>query len=279
MAATGPERDQIPENWSVGAQGYEQAFAGFTGMYADEMLDRLGVTTGSRMLDVAAGTGAASVRAAERGADVLATDFAPGMVEVVSRRLRDGGHGTARTEVMDGQALGVPDDAFDAAVSMFGLMFFPDVDAGLAEMRRAVRPGGAVGTATWDLDGFPMHRLIGEALRRSLPGYEAGPPPLPTWAPLGNQGGLEEFLRRGGLDDVRVTQATRQWRFADPAGFFRDLPTWSPPVQPLFDALPEEAVGDAATAFAEVVAEAGGADGGPGIPMEALLGTGTVPNR
>ena len=65
------------------------------------------------------------------------------MVDVVARRLREGGHASAVARVMDGQALDLADDAFDAAVSMFGLMFFPDAASGVAEARRVVRPGGS----------------------------------------------------------------------------------------------------------------------------------------
>ncbi len=77
-----PSEDQLPQGWSDGATGYEENFAGFTGLYADTVLDLLEVGAGTGLLDVAAGTGATSLRAAARGATVLATDFAPGMVRV-----------------------------------------------------------------------------------------------------------------------------------------------------------------------------------------------------
>jgi len=277
MAENGP--DQVPEAWSDGADGYDANFAGYTAMYSDEMLDRLMVGAGTTLLDVAAGTGATSVRAAERGARVTATDFAPGMVEVAARRLREGGHDTSVAMVMDGQDLDLPDDSVDAAVSMFGLMFFPDVDAGLAELRRVVRPGGRVGIATWDLEGFPMHRLIGAALARALPERVPTPPPLPTWARVGTADGLRSALDGAGLDDVAVTGATRPWHFRDPDRYFRDMPSWSSPVRPLFDSLPEDRIAAAAAAFVEVVVVEGGAPDGPGIPMTALLGTATVGGR
>ena len=190
-----PNADQMPEGWSDGASGYDENFAGFTGLYAEEMLDLLHVGEGSRVLDVAAGSGATSVRAARRGAEVTATDFAEGMVAIAERRLREGGHTSSRAVRMDGQALDLPDGAFDAAVSMFGLMFFPDTAAGVAEMRRVVRPGGRVGTATWDLDAFPMHRLIGAALEVAVPELAGQDRPRPTWAALGTEPGLAAITR------------------------------------------------------------------------------------
>ncbi len=270
-----PTNDQLPDGWSDGASGYDENFAGFTVMYADEMLDALRVEDGSRVLDVAAGTGATSVRAAERGAAVTATDFAEGMVEVARRRLRVGGHDSSTAVCMDGQDLQLPDSEFDAAVSMFGLMFFPDTAAGVAEMRRCVRLGGRIGLATWDLDGFPMHRLIGEALATAVPGIGSEPPPPPTWAALGTVDGLRSLLSVAGLVDVTVQRVDRPWHFEDPARFFCDMPSWSSPMRPLFEALPDDRIGAAAASFADLVVAEGGVDG-DGIMMSALLGTATV---
>ena len=248
--------DQQPQPWSVGAVEYQESFAGFTELYADEMLDLLGVTTGTELVDVAAGTGAASVSAVRRGARVTAVDFAPGMVEVAAARLAEHDAGAVAL-VMDGQHLELPDDSFDAGVSMFGLMFFPDLDAGFRELARVVRVGGRVGTATWDLSAFPMHRLIATSLARVVPEFAAGDAPVPTWAPLGTVAGLRSRLIAAGLDDVDVRPVERRWRFRDAALFFRDMPGWSPPVQSLFDALPPAAAEAAALAFQDVVTDGG----------------------
>jgi SAM-dependent methyltransferase len=268
--------DQLPEGWSDGATGYDQNFAGFTGLYADPVLDLVDVGPGTEMLDVAAGTGATSVRAAERGAHVLATDFAPGMVEIAARRLAEGGFSGCAARQMDGQALDASDDTFDIGVSMFGLMFFPDALQGVRELARVVRPGGRVAIATWDLEGFPMHRLIGGALGVAVPELADQPRPAPTWAPLGTVEGLGALLREGGLHGVDVHRVEQPWHFEDPAAFFRDMPSWSSPVRPLFDLLPAERIDAAAAAFAELVAAEDGLPGGQGLPMAALAGVGTV---
>jgi ubiquinone/menaquinone biosynthesis C-methylase UbiE len=273
----GPSADQLPEGWSDGAEGYDAQFAGFTGLYADDALDRLGVGAGTTLLDVAGGTGATSLEAASRGATVICTDFAPGMVAVAARRLAQRGHADATTALMDGQALELEDDSVDAAVSMFGLMFFPDPGRGVAEMRRVVRSGGGVALGTWDLEGFGMHRLIGAALEVAAPGIGDSPRPTPTWAPLGTTEGLHELMDRAGLVDVSVERVVRAWHFVDPAGFFASMPSWSTPVKPLFDLLPADRIAAAAAAFGEHVAEQGGLPGGDGIEMTALVGVARVP--
>lgn len=268
--------DQLPEGWSDGAHGYDRNFAGYTALYADEMLDLLAVGDSSTLLDVAAGTGATSLRAAARGARVIATDFAPGMVEVAAAALDAGGFEGCTAALMDGQALDLPDDHVDAAVSMFGLMFFPDPAVGMRELRRVVRPGGRVGTATWDLDGFSMSSLIGAALAVAVPELAGTERPVPTWAPLGTIEGLEHLLRDAGLRDVEVCRVERRWHFEHPAEFFRDMPSWSSPVKPLFDLLPADRIDAAAAAFAVELEAAGGTTGGAGLSMTALFATGTV---
>ena len=73
--------DQKPEGWDAIAAAYDSSFASLTALFAQDALRLAGVQPGQRILDVAAGTGALSFAAAEAGADVLATDFSPGMIE------------------------------------------------------------------------------------------------------------------------------------------------------------------------------------------------------
>ena len=91
-----------------------------------------------RLCLVAAGGGALSIPAARMGAEVLATDVAPGMLEVLRKRAAREGL-AIRTEVMDGTDLDVGEQRFDRVCSEFGVMFFPD--DGLPEMRRVLAPG------------------------------------------------------------------------------------------------------------------------------------------
>ena len=178
---------------------------------------------------------------------------------------------------MDGQALDLADDAFDAGVSMFGLMFFPDPVAGIGELARVVRPGGRVGIATWDLEGFRMHHLIGGALEVAVPGFGRARRPVPTWAPLGTVDGLGELLRAGGSDAgpgppggpplaLRRTGEVLPRRCRrGPARCDR-----------CSTCCPTDRIEAAAAAFAELVAADDALPGGEGIEMSALAAIGTV---
>jgi len=256
----GTAHDQRPEVWSAGAAEYETSFAPFTFPYSREALRLLDVGPGTHLLDVAAGSGAVTLQALELGADVLATDFAPGMVELLRRRVVEAGHPETAVEVMDGQALQLDDATFDVAISMLGLIFFPDLDAGLRELARVTRPGGQVAIGVWDLDRFRLVALVRQAVNAVLPDFEM-PGGVPTWARIGHPDGLVELFEQHGLSDVAVHTVEQWWHIDDPVRFFLDLPSWSPPVQPLFDALPPDVLERVAAAFVEIVTDASDAEG------------------
>lgn len=265
---------QMPETWSVVAAGYDEEFARLTGGYSDELLDLVGLGLDEQVLDVAAGSGAFTVRAARLGAAVTATDFAPGMVAFLQQRIVREQLKRATAEVMDGQALEFADATFDLSVSMFGVIFFPDIDKGLAELARVTRPRGRVCVTTWDLSGFRLTELVQRAFARARPEFAFSQDP-PPWARIGDPQGLRDALTRAGLDPVHVHPVTRTWTWDDPAGFFRRMPAWSPPVQALFAAMDPATIEVAARAFADLVDELDGPPGG--IDVTALIGIGTKP--
>ena len=107
------ELDRTREQWDAIAAGYD-AFVTPTHMWlGNEALGRAGVGAGARFLDVAAGSGALSVPAARLGADVLATDLSPAMIERLRERARAEGLPNLECRVMDGHALELEDDTFD----------------------------------------------------------------------------------------------------------------------------------------------------------------------
>src|SRR5688572_19423799 len=75
--------EQFPGGWDEAARFYDQHVASFTAKFARDAMDLVGVTEGLRVIDVAAGSGALAMAAAQRGAEVLATDFSQGMAELL----------------------------------------------------------------------------------------------------------------------------------------------------------------------------------------------------
>ncbi len=197
--------DQVPEEWSVIASSYEQAFEGLSSQFAAEALRLLKVKPGERLIDVAAGTGALSLMAARAGAEVLATDFAPGMVARLRERAASARLSGLAAEVMDGQALTVPDGSFDASASVLGLIFFPDIPQGMSELKRVVRKGGRSAIVCWgDVTKLELMSLVMRAIATVAPELQASAGP-PVWARLSGEDALRAQMQRAGFRDVEVT--------------------------------------------------------------------------
>ena len=113
--------------------------AGMHHRWRSRAADLARVGPGSRVLDVATGTGDLAIELASRGAEVVGMDFSEGMLELARRKAPG-----ITFESGDAQALAYPDDAFDAATVGFGARNFGDLERGLGEMVRVVRPGGRV---------------------------------------------------------------------------------------------------------------------------------------
>jgi demethylmenaquinone methyltransferase/2-methoxy-6-polyprenyl-1,4-benzoquinol methylase len=113
--------------------------AGMHQRWRERTADLARVGPGSRALDVATGTGDLAIALAARAADVVAVDFAEKMLEIARRK-------APGLEFRSGNALALEfaDDSFDAATVGFGARNFDDLDRGLAEMARVVKPGGRV---------------------------------------------------------------------------------------------------------------------------------------
>jgi demethylmenaquinone methyltransferase/2-methoxy-6-polyprenyl-1,4-benzoquinol methylase len=113
--------------------------AGLHHRWRERAADLARVGPGSHALDVATGTGDLAIELARRGADVVGSDFSPGMLEVARRKAPG-----LRWEQGNALALPYADGSFDAATVGFGARNFSDLERGLAEMARVVRPGGRV---------------------------------------------------------------------------------------------------------------------------------------
>ena len=152
---------------------YETVFEPFSIAFAKAAFDAVGIAPGMRILDVGAGSGGAALELAARGCRVAAIDAAPGMVARITERALEQ-QLIIDARVMDGQSLGFPTGSFDAAISIFGVILFPDAVRGLAEMRRVVRRGGRVGIVTWT---EPQHYELAAELRAAVQSVRPDAPP------------------------------------------------------------------------------------------------------
>ncbi|MEU2113332.1 class I SAM-dependent methyltransferase [Streptomyces sp. NPDC019507] len=141
------------------------------------LVEACGIDAGSRVLDVAAGTGNAAIPAALAGADVVASDLTPELLD--AGRLIAGKLGAElEWREADAEALPFDDGAFDTVMSCVGVMFAPHHQAAADEMLRVCRPGGTIGLLNWTPEGF-----IGRMFATMKP-YAPPPPPGAQPPPL-----------------------------------------------------------------------------------------------
>jgi len=195
----------------------------------EELCETLDVRSGQKVLDVAAGNGNASLAAARRWCDVVATDYVPALLERARERAA-----AERLDIefreADAEALPFPDGSFDVVVSIFGVMFTPDQERAAAEMTRVCKPGGKIGLANWAPEGFigQLFKTIGKHV-----------PPAPgakSPALWGTRGRIAELF------DPRTTpveSALRNFvfRYRTPAHWLEVFKTYYGPVLKTFAAL------------------------------------------
>ena len=147
----------------------------------------LDVRAGQKVLDVAAGNGNASLAAARRWCEVVATDYVPALLERARERA-EAERLTIEFREADVEALPFADGSFDVVVSTFGVMFAPDQARAAAEMLRVVKPGGKIGLANWTPEGF-IGRLF-----KTIGKHVPPPPGVKSPALWGTQARIVELF-------------------------------------------------------------------------------------
>jgi SAM-dependent methyltransferase len=172
-----------------------------------------GIGAGDHVLDIAAGSGNASIPAARAGAAVVASDLTPELIET-GRQAAATADVQLRWEVDDAEHLPYADAEFDAAISCVGIMFAPHHQEAADELVRVVRPGGRIGLISWTPAGF-----IGQMFATMKPFAPAPPPgaqPPPLW---GDEDHVRALLGERITDVVAEKQSLPVPLFPDGASF------------------------------------------------------------
>jgi SAM-dependent methyltransferase len=168
MIATADLKQCHRSTWAAG--DYPRMVETFLEPLGRRLVDACGIRPGDRVLDVAAGTGNASIPAARRGAQVMASDLTPELLEAGRRRL-----GAEALDIAwvtaDAERLPFASGTFDVVMSSIGVMFAPHHLTAADELVRVCRPGGTIGLLSWTLEG-----MVG-ALFRTMAPFAAPPPP------------------------------------------------------------------------------------------------------
>lgn len=172
-----------------------------------------GVRRGDRVLDVAAGSGNAAIPAAQSGADVVACDLTPELLDAGQRQAAQ--HGAElEWRQADAEALPFADGEFDTVMSCLGVMFAPHHQASAGELVRVCRAGGTIGLLSWTPEGF-----IGQMFTTMKP-YAPPPPPGVQPPPLWGHEDHVRSLLGSAVTGVRAQRKTvRVSLFTQPEDF------------------------------------------------------------
>ncbi|GJH00969.1 class I SAM-dependent methyltransferase [Paraburkholderia terrae] len=215
--------------WSTG----NYAVVGTTLQIVGETLcEALDLRAGSRVLDVAAGNGNATLAAARRWCDVTSTDYVASLLD--SGRARAQAEGLAvQFEQADAEALPYADASFDIVMSTFGVMFTPDQQKAADELVRVCKPGGRIGLANWTPESFigQIFKTIGKYI----------PPPAGVKSPAlwGTKTRLDELFG-GNARKIIATSRDFTFRYRSAEHFIEVFRTFYGPMNKAFAALEGE---------------------------------------
>ncbi|MFB3068721.1 MAG: class I SAM-dependent methyltransferase, partial [Acidobacteriota bacterium] len=215
---------------------------------------------------------------ARLGAQVLATDQSPVMLELLQGRAGKEGL-NIETRVMDGHALELDDNSFDMAGSQFGVMLFPDTPKGISEMVRVVKPGGCV---LMNVYGDPhkvefLGFLVGavQSVRPDFNGPPMDPPPLPFQ--LQDPQKLRQEFATAGLKDIKVETIIETMQFQTGKELWDWIVRSNPIVEMVLGSLSltNDERGVIQQTLEKMVRERGGGSGAAKLTNPINIGTGT----
>lgn len=218
MDASSPEfaklKAGLKSTWMAGDFGEVAKYAAREG---ETFVSRLSLKPGQRLLDVACGTGNATIPAVRSGAQVVGVDIAPNLLDQARKRAEDE---KLKVNFQEGDAEELPfgDAEFDVVISMFGAMFAPRPDRVAAELVRVTKPGGLIAMANWTPEGF-----VGKVFRATS---KLSPPPPGIQPPV--LWGDEQVVKQRfstGVASVITVRRPMQFQFpfppSDVVAFFR----------------------------------------------------------
>jgi SAM-dependent methyltransferase len=212
--------------WSTG----DYAVVGTTLQIVGENLcEALDLRSGSRVLDVAAGNGNATLAAARRWCDVTSTDYVSSLLEAGrARALAE--HHSVQFQEADAENLPFPDASFDVVLSTFGVMFTANQDKAASELARVCKPGGKIGMANWTPESF-----IGQVFK-TIGKYVPPAPGVKSPALWGTKARLDEMFADTARE-IHVSSREFTFRYRSPAHWLEVFRTYYGPMNKTFGAL------------------------------------------
>jgi SAM-dependent methyltransferase len=200
------------------------------------------VRPGTRVLDLASGTGEPAISIAMRVGSqghVTALDLSADLLEIAKGRAQERGLQNFSTQQADAHALPFPDGSFDLATSRFGVMFFRDIGVALRELRRVLRDQARACFLAWG----PIDQPYWQTTMGVVHGHVGGPLLQPGGADpfrFAAPGSLSAELKAAGFREVQEETRTLPWTWpGTPLEVWEQAQAVSVPFRPMLDRVPE----------------------------------------
>ncbi|MFB3077803.1 MAG: class I SAM-dependent methyltransferase, partial [Lysobacterales bacterium] len=235
--------DSVAEAWNKWWPSIEKT----AGAASIALADAIGAQPGQRILDVSTGIGEPAVTLAGivgPEGSVVATDQSAGMLAVAAERIKKEGLSNIELVEVDTEVLDLPEDEFDGVACRWGLMFLPDLQAGLQAIRMSLKPGAKFAALVWGTpDQVPILSLPMAVAQQVL---DPPPPPPPPDAPnvfsLGGDGMLQSALKAAGFNNVVTDTFQTVFDLKSPQEYCEFLGDVAPPVRAMLADRPTDQV-------------------------------------
>ena len=225
--------------WDLVAPGYADITMKMFRTYARAAIDLIQLKNSDSVIDIACGPGTIALEVASRVKSVYALDFSQAMLDILDKTIRDQAISNIKTACEDGQDLASDSDQFDAAFSLFGLIFFPDRRKAYREIRRVLKPGGKTVISSWapvaESNGF---QLVFGALKTINPEI---PAPQTDIESLENPAFFKTELEQAGFHAVEIHRVTGEVPFSNADDFWHDMVRANAPIAMYKSSMSEEA--------------------------------------
>jgi ubiquinone/menaquinone biosynthesis C-methylase UbiE len=192
--------------YNMAADSFDQPALGFWNLIGRRTVERLNLPPGAQVLDVACGTGASAIAAAQTvgpSGKVLALDLADRLLELGRAKAQKLGLTNIEFRAADMEHANLADESFDAVVCVFGIFFLPDMPRAMRELWRMVRTGGRLAITTWGPRMLePGSSAFWDAVGRERPHLVRGFNP---WDLIDSSETLEALFRASGIEQAEIT--------------------------------------------------------------------------
>ena len=224
--------------WDCVAKGYSEVTMKVFQAYSEKALSMVELDENSCILDNACGPGTLALMIAGKIKQVDAVDFSQAMINILNETINDNAINNIKTHCCDAQNLPCEDNCYDAAFSMFGLMFFPDRMKGYQEIYRTLKPGGKSIISSWaPTTDSPMQMAMFGAVRAIKPDL---PEPQADIESLENPDFFKEELTLSGFKDVDVLSVESGVKVDSIESFWVDMVKGSAPLAMMKNSMSEE---------------------------------------